>query len=141
MPNKPVRLVRWQLTFIYLAVVLSFIVGLWALHDQIRAEKRGRTDRIAVTQQIANDSCKSRHLLAVAVIKQGAVIHNAEARAIAQAVALERQIDAGKAPDPYPAGTLAKAIANARRLVADLADAEKLAAIADCRSTPVIPNP
>jgi hypothetical protein len=104
-------------------------------------DQRQRAARIDLLQRITEDSCTSRHLLALAIEKQGSVIHAAEARAIAQTVELQKQIDDGKATDPYPPGTLDRALRNARRLVDDLDHARRLVKAADCTSVPKIPKP
>jgi hypothetical protein len=116
------------------------VLGLWAISAQLHADQRQRTARIDLLQKISEDSCRSRHLLAEAIEKQNSVIHAAEARAIAQTVELQQQIDEGKATDPYPPGTLDRALRNARRLVVDLDSARRLVRRADCRSVPKIPN-
>jgi hypothetical protein len=114
-----------------------------ARHGRVRARPLGayRADPHRPAAARREDSCTSRHLLALAIEKQGSVIHAAEARAIAQTVELQKQIDDGKATDPYPPGTLDRALRNARRLVDDLDHARRLVKAADCTSVPKIPKP
>lgn len=140
MPFKAVTIRRWEVGVSFALVTAAFVLGLWALSSQFHADQRRRADRVDLLQKITEDSCRSRHLLAQAIEKQGAVIHAAEARAIAQTVGLQQQIDDGKATDPYPPGTLARALRNARQLVDDLDHARRLVRAADCRSVPKIPN-
>jgi hypothetical protein len=140
MPFKAVVIRRWEVGVSFALVTAAFVLGLWAISAQLHADQRQRTNRIELLQKISEDSCRSRHLLAEAIEKQNSVINAAEARAIAQTVELQQQIDAGQAADPYPPGVLDRALRNARRLVVDLDSARRLVRRADCRSVPQIPN-
>jgi hypothetical protein len=140
MPFKAVIIRRWEVGLSFALLTVAFVLGLWAISAQLHADQRQRTTRIELLQKISEDSCRSRHLLAEAIEKQNSVINAAEARAIAQTIELQQQIDAGQATDPYPPGVLDRALRNARRLVVDLDSARRLVRRADCRSVPQIPN-
>jgi hypothetical protein len=140
MPMKVATIRRWEVTIAFLLLALTFVIGLWTLSRQISSDRAERSTRIRLIQQTAEDSCTSRHLLAQAILKQGAVIRGAEQRAIDQATAIQKQINDGKATDPYPPGEFSRAIDNARQLVRDLDAARRFVLRADCTAVAVIPN-